>query len=42
MAQDKRTFMGGMNKDVDIRLIKNPDYIEPLNMDKFAGKRFKC
>ena len=32
MAQDKRTFMGGMNKDVDIRLIKNPDYINALNV----------
>ena len=32
MAQDKRTFLGGMNKDVDIRLIKNPDYIDALNI----------
>jgi hypothetical protein len=32
MAQDKRTFMGGMNKDVDVRLIKNPDYINALNV----------
>ncbi len=32
MAQDKRTFLGGMNKDVDTRLIKNPDYIDALNI----------
>ncbi len=32
MAQDKRTFLGGMNKDVDNRLIKNPDYIDALNI----------
>lgn len=32
MAQDKRTFLGGINKDVDPRLIKNPDYTEALNI----------
>ena len=32
MAQDKRTFMGGMDKDQDVRLIKNPDYINALNV----------
>jgi len=32
MAQDKRTFMGGMDKDTDIRLIKNPNYTHALNV----------
>ena len=32
MPQDKRTFLGGMNKDIDPRLLKNPDYIDALNI----------
>tara|TARA_R100000773_G_scaffold44664_1_gene47078 strand:+ start:75 stop:4190 length:4116 start_codon:yes stop_codon:yes gene_type:complete len=32
MPLEKRSFMGGMNKDVDVRLIKNPDYIDALNV----------
>tara|TARA_R100000951_G_scaffold62325_1_gene52359 strand:+ start:3827 stop:7825 length:3999 start_codon:yes stop_codon:yes gene_type:complete len=32
MPLEKRSFMGGMNKDGDVRLIKNPDYIDALNV----------
>tara|TARA_Y100001938_G_scaffold151001_1_gene244995 strand:+ start:606 stop:4739 length:4134 start_codon:yes stop_codon:yes gene_type:complete len=32
MPLDKRSFLGGMNKDGDVRLIKNPDYIDALNV----------
>lgn len=32
MPLEKRSFMGGMNKDTDIRLIQNPDYIDALNV----------
>ena len=32
MAQEKRNFLGGLNKDLDTRLVKNGDYTHALNV----------
>ena len=37
MAQDKRVFTGGMDKDSDPRLIKNGDYRDALNIRNIAS-----
>tara|TARA_R100000654_G_scaffold68262_1_gene97108 strand:- start:15944 stop:20932 length:4989 start_codon:yes stop_codon:yes gene_type:complete len=37
MAQDKRVFIGGMDKDSDPRLIKNGDYRDALNIRNIAS-----
>lgn len=37
MAQDKRVFIGGMDKDSDPRLIKDGDYRDALNIRNIAS-----
>jgi hypothetical protein len=37
MAQDKRVFTGGMDKDSDPRLIKNGDYRDALNIRNISS-----
>jgi hypothetical protein len=37
MAIDKRTFKGGMNKDVDQRLIPNDQYRDAINVQNLHG-----
>ena len=32
MAQEKRNFLGGLNKDIDTRLVKNGDYTNAINV----------